>query len=483
MKRWRRYWVLLFGLAVLLASPAFACEPPAPAEFEVVSLDIAPQEVAPGEEVIITAEVTNVGGRKGTHTVTLAISGVEETKVVKVRPGRTETVTFRVTDDSPGTWRVRVGHLLGTYRVLTPAEFTTSNLDITPPVAEVGETVTVTADVTNDGEIGGSYSATLTVDGSQVEAKELVVAAGGRKTVTFSFAEGAVGAHEVAVGELAGTLIVTEAGDALAELAAAYPQLCEELLKLPDLEEIDDRDKEAIEDIVELALNPKYEEAFESMLDEGIKDKRKYCSPLEALLWVAYDRELEGYYPLRPYYLGRLIGDVWKNTTTSKNYASERWQDFDEVVDRLSSPKLVAMYMKDNFSYDWDKYERWIAGDHRWDLALDTFEKKKSDCGGQAIFALHSLLQNGYLYDDFNTHTSNAACLLGCWDPSNTEKGSHTVLLYGDNDSFYTIDSGTTTVIKGPFTTIGKAADATFHGWRQYIFYDVNARAAKTVNR
>ena len=388
------YRILLLVLAVLLASPALACEPPAPAEFEVVSLDIAPQEVAPGEDVIITAEVTNVGGRKGTHTVTLRVgrsvlSYEEDTRTVEVAPRRGETVTFRMANDDPGLWRVSVDGMRGTIRVLRPAEFRVATLGISPQVVGVGEIVTVTADVTNAGEIEGDYSAALIIDGRQVEVEQVTLAPGAAQSVGFTFAQDATGTYSVEVGGLSGLLVVSETGDALTALAATYPELYEELLKLPDLKEIDDRDREAVEDIASLALNPKYEEAFEAMLNEGIKGKRKYCSPLEALLWVAYDRELNGYYPLRPYKLGKLANDAWKNTTTSESYASERWQDFDEVVDRLNSPMLVREWVNHRLRYDYSRV-------HLVQTPEATFDLTAGVCRHAATLATECLLSGGY---------------------------------------------------------------------------------------
>ena len=395
MTKHKWYPTPLIGLVLLLSSSVVACEPPAPAEFEVVSLDIAPQEVAAGEEVTITVEVENSGGRKDAYTATLTIAGVEEhTKVVEVAPQETEAVLFTVVKDEPGNWAVRVDGLSETFRVLRPAEFTVGNLDISPPVACVGETVTVTADVTNTGEVEGKHSVPLKIDGSEVETRELQLSPGATETVTFSFGEGAIGAHDVTVGELSGLLTVTQTGDPLLALKAIYPELYQELLKLPDLEEVDDRDREAIEDIAGLALNPEYEEAFEAMLDEGIQDKRKYCTPLEALLWIAYDRELTGYTPLRGYSLDELLWEAWENTSTSKGYRAERWGQLAEVADRLNSPSLVNVWVGDNVVYDHAMLGE--NGGVSGPVIRYVFEHKKGVCRHLSGFAVECLTRAGY---------------------------------------------------------------------------------------
>lgn len=439
MRNWKQYWMLPVALVFVLAAAVLACEPPAPAEFEVVSLDVTPQEIAPGEQVTITVDVENSGGRKDAYTATLRIAGVEEhTKVVEVAPQETETVLFTVVKDEPGKWSVRVDGLSETLRVLRPAEFTVDSLDISPSVGRVGETVSVTAAVTNAGEVEGKHSVSLTIDGSQVDTKGLTVAAGATVTVSFAFTSDASGRYTVEVGELSGFLIVTETGDALAELATAYRGLYHELLKLPDLEEIDDRDREAIEDIAYLALKPEYKEAFESMLDEGIKEKRKYCTPLEALLWIAYDRELTGYTPLRGYSLDELLWEAWENSSTSKNYASERWQDFDKVVDRLNSPYVVNTWVMDNLVYDPSRLKN--VGNPQ-----TTFELKRGVCRHFGMFATECLSKAGY----------NAKNLSVLWG----QDEGHGVCIVNANSALWIVaDSTRLGQTIGPFPTYDDAA-------------------------
>ena len=454
-----------------------------PAEFEIASLEIVPPEVAAGETVTVSTEVQNVGGAAGTYTVTLMIDGAKvQTKVLNVAPRTTETVALIVSKDVTGTYKVEVNQLSGSFRVVRPAEFAVSNLVINPPITEVGEAVTVAVDVTNSGEVEGTYSAALLIEGSKVETKEVVVAPAATETVIFTFTEEATGSYSIKVGEVSGHVVVTETGDILAELKAVYPELYQELLRLPDLAEIDAEDNEAIEDIAYLALNPEYGEAFESMLDEGIRDKRKYCAPLEALLWIAYDREFDRpYYPLKSNSVGSLINEAWKVATSSNNYRSHRWQNFDEVVDRLSSPTLAAEYLVDNVAYDFAESVRMTETNvARWASPRETFQSKKGVCNEQARFALHCLLENGYYYDSFELHQDKAACCLGT---STLREWGHVTCLYIDDGLFYIID---TTLymgkaITGPFSSIEEAADAMMPNWVVYELADVEYRGKKVV--
>ena len=102
-------WVFIALLvAAMVTVPA--CK--APAEFEVVSLEIVPPEVIDGETVGVTAEVKNNGGSKGVYTAILIVDGAQtETKEVTVAPGDTEAVSFSLVKGAPGIYQVGIGGL------------------------------------------------------------------------------------------------------------------------------------------------------------------------------------------------------------------------------------------------------------------------------------------------------------------------------------------------------------------------------------
>ncbi|MFC7172195.1 PGF-pre-PGF domain-containing protein, partial [Halobium salinum] len=88
-----------------------------------------------------------------------------------------------------------------------------SNVQLSGDSVSAGDSVDVTATVSNDGSGQGTYTATLTVDGNTVETKDVTVGAGESKEVSFSYTPTDAGEHEVSIGdESAGTLSVTEDG-------------------------------------------------------------------------------------------------------------------------------------------------------------------------------------------------------------------------------------------------------------------------------
>jgi hypothetical protein len=116
---------LALGLILLTFIAVGACAeaevttpPPTPAEFEVTSLDITPSEATTGETVSITAVVENIGGSEGTYAATLTVDGATvETKQVTLSAGASETVTFSLMKDTPGTYQVGIGGLTSSLTV------------------------------------------------------------------------------------------------------------------------------------------------------------------------------------------------------------------------------------------------------------------------------------------------------------------------------------------------------------------------------
>ncbi|MCJ7425841.1 MAG: hypothetical protein MUO17_01680 [Dehalococcoidales bacterium] len=103
---------------------------------------------------------------------------------------------------------------LSTFAVIAPmplpAAFSTSELSVYPPEAEIGETVTVSVLVTNSGELEGVYGLSLTINGV-VEGTREITLAGGSQQVVFSVAGDEAGTYSVEVNGLEGSFTVREA--------------------------------------------------------------------------------------------------------------------------------------------------------------------------------------------------------------------------------------------------------------------------------
>lgn len=138
----RKRLIIIGALLVVVMLVLGACAPtpqvvapPTPAAFEVISLDIKPQEVVAGETVTVTVVVKNIGGSEGTYAAILTVDGVFlETKEVALTPGSSTVVTFSLVKDTPGTYEISIGELSATLTIKekvvappTPAEVITND--------------------------------------------------------------------------------------------------------------------------------------------------------------------------------------------------------------------------------------------------------------------------------------------------------------------------------------------------------------------
>jgi hypothetical protein len=83
---------------------------------------------------------------------------------------------------------------------LKPAEFAVEAITFQPPVVVVGDSVTITTTVRNIGDVAGTYSAALSVDGQVVDSKAVSVNPGDSQEVSFQFSQTTAGSHQLIIG-------------------------------------------------------------------------------------------------------------------------------------------------------------------------------------------------------------------------------------------------------------------------------------------
>jgi hypothetical protein len=89
-----------------------------------------------------------------------------------------------------------------------PAEFEVGPITFEPPVVMVGDTVTVTATVSNIGGTAGTYIAALSVDGQEVDAKVISVDPGSSQNVSFQFSRTTAGSYQLMIDNSSAVLTV-----------------------------------------------------------------------------------------------------------------------------------------------------------------------------------------------------------------------------------------------------------------------------------
>ncbi|MDD5700810.1 MAG: CARDB domain-containing protein [Dehalococcoidales bacterium] len=184
------------------------------ASFTASDLSITPAEVEVGEEVVISLTLTNTGDLRGTHQIDLEINGaVAATREVTLSGGDSEEVTFATTRDTPGTFTVTVDGLTGSFVVKpvtapVPAAFVVSDLAITPAKVEIGQEATVKVNVTNIGDVEGTYTVTLKIDDAVLSTREVTLAGHASQEVSFTLSRDAAGTYGISVDGLSGTIVV-----------------------------------------------------------------------------------------------------------------------------------------------------------------------------------------------------------------------------------------------------------------------------------
>jgi len=186
-----------------------------PAALVISGLTISPTEVNAGQAVTISVQVANNGDLVSSYKLTLKVNNVAvATRDISVGGGTTQTVQFTVTRDAGGTYNVDVNGLTGTFTVkpaATPAAFSTSVLTISPSTAEIGETVTISVLVTNDGDLSGTYKVTAKIDNVALPSKDVTVAGHTSQKVTFTTSKGVAGTYTVTIDGQSGTFTVKPA--------------------------------------------------------------------------------------------------------------------------------------------------------------------------------------------------------------------------------------------------------------------------------
>ena len=102
------------------SSAAVAASPSA--AFAFSDLTAAPETVGPGEKVTLSVRVFNSGASEATGDVVITINGKDDIpKEVTLGPGKSQPVSFTVSESDPGNYEVSIGGLNTGFEVLKAA--------------------------------------------------------------------------------------------------------------------------------------------------------------------------------------------------------------------------------------------------------------------------------------------------------------------------------------------------------------------------
>ena len=206
----------LIGVALAMAAPSAAQINPFDLGFS--NLRFSATEVAPGTPVTITALVTNSGSVDGTAELALKVNGaLVQTKSVFVPALSGVDVSFVFTPPVDGTYAIELGESSGAVTPLTgivkavtppqPATCTLSELSVSPAEVAPGGNVTVSVSLTNNGEVSGTCTVILLIDGVEVDRKDVNISELSVESVTFDVAAPPqLGEYTVGIGDLSAVL-------------------------------------------------------------------------------------------------------------------------------------------------------------------------------------------------------------------------------------------------------------------------------------
>ena len=102
--------------------------PPEPAKFEVGNLTISPSQTQLNQEVTVSVNVANTGGKSGEYSLQLKVDGnLKSSKQVTVAAGSSQVVNFTTTGNAAGKHQVEVAGLTGEFEILKASQPANTN--------------------------------------------------------------------------------------------------------------------------------------------------------------------------------------------------------------------------------------------------------------------------------------------------------------------------------------------------------------------
>ncbi len=108
-----------------------------PASFSASNLNISPEQVQPNQQVNISIDIANNGGKTGSYEAVLYINNrIEDSQTVSISPGSTQTVVFGITRATPDTYAVSMAEGQGQFTV-AGSQASSGGLDTVSKIAIV----------------------------------------------------------------------------------------------------------------------------------------------------------------------------------------------------------------------------------------------------------------------------------------------------------------------------------------------------------
>jgi hypothetical protein len=180
--------------------------PPTPAAQSVIGLpyDLGPEGTTFDRPVTITFSYDPVKIPAGINEKDLVLAFYDKTA------GQWVTLTDIVVDELTCTISGKTSHFT-IFSVIAnnrPATFVASDLTISPAEAKVGESVNISVDIANTGDLPGSYDVTLKTNTIIAETRQVTLPGHATQKVNFTVNTDVAGSYAFILDNLSGTFIV-----------------------------------------------------------------------------------------------------------------------------------------------------------------------------------------------------------------------------------------------------------------------------------
>lgn len=191
-------------------------------------------DLSQGTTVTVTVRYSNTGEADGDHTLVLLLDGVAvDERDITVGGGDAGQVVFSLDVSTPGEHVLAVGDATAMVTALAPAELSVDAVTVSPnpPDMNASPDVTVTATVSNIGDIDGTFPLEVTLDGEVVATRDVTLPGGASADEQFVVTVAHAGVNNVAVNDVAvefdvyqlarpttGTVVVNQIGGGVNQL-------------------------------------------------------------------------------------------------------------------------------------------------------------------------------------------------------------------------------------------------------------------------
>lgn len=180
-----------------------------PANITADTLVIEPESPVAGQDFTVSTELTNNGGKTGAFTALMKLDGAEiSTEAYDVEAGGTVTASATASAATNGSHIVEFCGITGNIEALRPAEFASSDINVSPASVIVGESAEVQAKITNSGEVAGTAAIPLKIDGVETDSQDITLQPGESTVVTFTVTPADEATVKLAILESNTTLFV-----------------------------------------------------------------------------------------------------------------------------------------------------------------------------------------------------------------------------------------------------------------------------------